>query len=62
MPLISQLKVTLSRTSDDLQDYLQIMSSDQTTINVVLIANHINVTDSRRKTGSKPQTRKVEGS
>ena len=52
--MIETLKITISRTRDDLQDYVQVMSSDQLTVNVVLIANRIEIVDSRRKKAKTP--------
>lgn len=43
----STLNVTVSRTSDGLNDYLQIMSADMFAINVVLIAGRITIEDRR---------------
>ena len=57
------LKMTISRTSKDDGDYLQIMSDDTVSVNIVLVANRIDVTDSRRKvTSSEPQPRKGKAS
>lgn len=42
-----RLSLTLSRTRQGDQDYLQVMSDDQTSINIVLIADEITVHDAR---------------
>ena len=41
------LQVTISVTRNGDQDYMQIMSADQTSINIILVADRINVQDSR---------------
>lgn len=41
------LTVTVSKTSDGQDDYLQIMSLDQFSINIVLISSKITVKDAR---------------
>lgn len=46
---ITKLIVQLTRTSDGHADYIQIMSSDMLTVNVVLIAATIEVRDDRLK-------------
>ena len=45
------LKVTISRTADGLRDYMQIITADQFSLNVVLIGQ-IEVTDLRGKQGA----------
>lgn len=44
-----KLTVTVTKTSRGDQDYIQVMSDDQTSVNVVLIADRIDVTDYRVK-------------
>lgn len=44
---IPKLTVQLSKTSDGGAQYLQVMSDDYTTVNVVLIADEIEVKDDR---------------
>lgn len=44
-----ELRVTISKTRDGLGEYLQVMSADQTSVNVVLIAGKIVVEDARPK-------------
>lgn len=41
------LKVTITKTANGLQDYIQIMSDDLMTTNIVLIADQIVVEDHR---------------
>lgn len=41
------LTVTVSKTSDGQDDYLQIMSADQFSVNIVLISTKITVEDAR---------------
>jgi len=43
------LKVTITKTSTGKYDYIQIMSDDQTAVNIVLIAGKIEVKDHRPK-------------
>lgn len=45
--MIPLLKVTLSRTSMGVGQYMQIISADQQTVNIVLIAERIEVLDAR---------------
>lgn len=42
-----KLSVTVSKTSRGDQDYLQVMSDDMVSVNVVLVADQITVSDSR---------------
>lgn len=44
--IIGPLHITLSKTSDGKNEYLQILSSDMT-VNIVLIAEKFDVQDSR---------------
>ncbi len=41
------LRIQISKTADGKQDYLQILSSDQFSLNIVLISSEITVTDGR---------------
>lgn len=41
------LNVTVTKTADGKQDYIQIMSSDMISVNVVLVADRIKVEDHR---------------
>jgi len=41
------LKVTISKTADGLRDYMQVVSADLLAVNVVLVADKIEVTDVR---------------
>jgi len=43
------LNVTITKTADGLQEYIQIMSDYVVTINVVLVADKIAVSDKREK-------------
>ena len=51
--MIPLLKVTLSQTSMGVGQYMQIISADQQTVNIVLIAERIEVLDVRE---SKPKS------
>lgn len=44
-----KLKITITKTANGLHEYVQIMSDDQFAINVVLIADEIDVLDARPK-------------
>jgi hypothetical protein len=46
--MTDKLYVTVSKTSKGDQDYMQIMSSDMTSINIVLIAGRIEIKDARK--------------
>jgi len=43
-----KLEIRVQKARDG-RDYLQIMSEDQTTINIVLIAEEITITDHRKE-------------
>ncbi len=47
MSPIQKLKVTITKTANGQDEYIQIMSGDQFTVYVVLIASEIEVLDSR---------------
>ena len=47
---IPELRITVTKTADGLHDYVQIISSDQFRINIVLIADGIEVRDERGNT------------
>jgi len=44
-----KLKIQISKTSRGDQDYVQITSDDLMSVNIVLIADHIEVDDRREK-------------
>ena len=44
-----KLNVTVSKTSRGDQDYIQIMSDDMVSVNVVFVADKIEVKDVRKK-------------
>lgn len=44
---MTKLTVTVSKTSDGLQDYIQIMSDDYKTINITCVADDIILEDRR---------------
>lgn len=46
-----KLNVTISKTSDGKDDYMQIMSEDMITTNIVLVAKKIEVEDAREGSG-----------
>jgi len=48
--MINKLKVTITPTANGKDEYIQIMSSDQLTVNIVLIASKIEVLDTRSPT------------
>ena len=45
--LVEKLTVTITKTSDGSNDYIQIMSSDMISVNVVLVAGRIELQDAR---------------
>ena len=49
MEPISDLRITITKTANGAHEYVQIMSGDNFTVNVVLIADRIEVIDSRPK-------------
>jgi hypothetical protein len=51
------LNVTISPTADSLGEYMQIMSDDLTSVNIVLVAEHIEIDVTTRTTGPKPAPR-----
>jgi hypothetical protein len=42
-----KLEVTISKATDGKRDYLQIMSDDYTSVNIVLVSDEITVKDTR---------------
>ena len=51
------LTIQVTKTSRGDQDYVQIMSDDYLSVNIVLVADHIKVLDDR----AKPAPKKGEG-
>ena len=51
--MLPELNITVSKTADGGADYVQIISSDQFAINVVLIGSKINIQDRRPKKGKR---------
>lgn len=49
-----KLTVTLSRTADGAADYMQILSLDQFSLNIVLIADVIVIDDARKSKRGAP--------
>lgn len=47
---IPKLRITVTKTADGQCEYVQIMSADHFTVNVVLIASEIEVVDARFST------------
>jgi len=43
----TKLNVTITKTSSGMADYIQIMSDDQVSVNIVLVAEEIEVEDHR---------------
>jgi hypothetical protein len=50
---VQPLKVTISKTSDGKSDYMQIISADVISVNIVLVSEKIEVEDARPKKGGK---------
>jgi len=55
-----ELTVTITKTSNGLMDYIQIMSDDSVSVNIVLIADKIIVTDHREKFDSLREEKEKE--
>lgn len=55
------LKVTITKTSNGLCDYIQVMSEDMITVNVVLVAAQIEVVDMRPERAVKRKAKKQPG-
>lgn len=53
--ILPPLRIQVTKTADGKLDYLQITSSDQFSLNIVLIAEEITVEDCREP--PKPQTK-----
>ena len=49
MTVIKKLTVTVTKTADGKQDYVQIMSDDMVAVNVVFVVEEIEVKDHRDK-------------
>lgn len=48
-----ELIITVSKTADGENDYLQILSGDQWSLNIVLIADIVEIRDRRSATNAK---------
>ena len=53
-----KLNVTITKTADGKQDYIQIMSDDVISVNVVLVADRIKVEDHRGIGVERPPTKR----
>jgi hypothetical protein len=58
--LLNTLKITVTKTANGKQEYVQIMSDDQFTVNMVLIAQQIEVLDTRNPMRPKPLSWQVK--
>jgi len=56
----NQLTVTVTKTSNGLMDYIQIMSDDSVSVNIVLIADKITMEDHREKFDSFTKEKEKE--
>lgn len=45
--MILKLKIQISKTADGERDYIQVMSDDLVSVNVVLIADEVEIKDDR---------------
>ena len=54
-PTLNHLSIVVTKTADGLSDYVQIMSADMLSVNVVLVADAIEVKDSRPKPKRKQE-------
>ena len=52
---VDELRIQVTKTSDGLRDYVQVMSADQLTINVVMLADKVVIRDLRDE---QPKPRK----
>ena len=43
-----ELNVTVTKTANGMADYLQVMSEDQISVNIVLVAEKIEIKDHRK--------------
>ncbi len=50
---LGQITIVVTKTSDGKSDYVQIMSSDMMSINIVLVASEIRLDDARAASGSE---------
>ena len=50
-----KLRISISKTADGESDYLQIISSDQFSLNIVVIADSMEIKDTRPGAGRKPE-------
>ena len=44
-----KLKIQVSKTSTGAQDYMQVMSDDMLSVNIVLVADQIEIEDARKR-------------
>lgn len=56
-----RLNVTVTKTSDGLADYIQIMSEDALSVNIVLVAEEIRAVDHRAYTDRHEGKSEPEG-
>jgi len=52
---IDKLTILVSKTADGRNDYVQVLSGDQFSLNVVLIARKITIRDVRPTDGTMPE-------
>lgn len=57
MTEIDKLRITVTKTADGQRDYVQVISSDQFTVNVVLIAGVIDIVDTRPPSIGRKKTK-----
>ena len=50
-----ELDVTITKTRTGTQDYIQIMSDDQFSVNICLVADEIRVSDHRVRDGKEKE-------
>lgn len=56
MTKVDKLTITVAKATNDLQEYLQVISGDNFTVNVVLIADEIEILDARESVKQKKKT------
>lgn len=57
---VDELRIQVTKTADGLREYVQIMSADQLTINLVLLADKVVITDQRDVQPKRKRKRGVQ--
>lgn len=51
--MLDLVRVTITKTADGKREYIQLMSADQVSVNVVVVATKLEVQDSRNCRGQR---------